>query len=211
MRILIIGASMGTGALAVQEALNRGHSVTAFARTPERLTIENANLTRASGSFHDAQSVRSVIPGHDAVIVTASAGSLRAFKENPKYFSSGTQNVIGAMKEFGVRRLVVLSALGVGESVRLANAFLKVVAIGWILKIPFQDHERQEQLVKESGLDWVIVRPTRLTDGPARKQYEKRVEIQPVPSSISRADVADFLVQACESEQWVGRAVQLGG
>lgn len=211
MRILIIGASQGTGALAAQEALNRGHAVTAFARNPQRLVLESPNLARASGSFHELESLRSVIPGHDAVIVTASATSLRTFKENPKYFSSGTENAIVAMKEFGVRRLVILSALGVGESVRLANFVLKALVINWLLKIPFQDHERQEQLVKESGLDWVIARPSRLTDGPARKQYEKRVAIQPVPGMISRADVASFLVDACENEQWVGKAVQLGG
>ena len=211
MRILIIGASQGTGALAVQEAVNRGHAVTAFARNPQRLVLESSNLTRVSGNFHELESLRSAIPGHDAVVVTASATSLRTFKENPNYFSSGTENAIVAMKEFGVRRLVVLSALGVGESVQLANFVLKALVINWLLKIPFQDHERQEQLVKGSGLDWVIARPSRLTNGPARKQYEKRVAIEPVPSMISRADVAGFLIDACESQQWVGKAVQLGG
>jgi uncharacterized protein YbjT (DUF2867 family) len=115
------------------------------------------------------------------------------------------------MKECGVRRLVVLSALGVGESARLANFVVKALVIDWFLKIPFQDHERQEQLVKASGLDWVIARPSRLTNGPARKRYEKRVAVQRVPSSISRADVASFLVDACEGEEWVGKAVHLGG
>ena len=211
MRILVIGASQGTGALAVQEALNRGHQVTAFARNPQKLKIDSPNLSCSSGNFHQMESVRSVVSEHDAVIITASATSLSAFKENPNYFSAGTQNVIVAMKEFKVRRLVVLSALGVGDSAKLANIVVKALVIGWLLKVPFQDHERQEQLVKESGLDWVIARPSRLTHGAAQRRYEKRVALQPVPSSISRADVAHFLVEAAESDKWLGKAVQLGG
>lgn len=211
MRILVIGASQGTGALVVQEALNHGHSVTAFARNPQRLTLENPNLTRSSGDFHTLDSVRSAMPGHDAVIVTASATRLRAFKDNPNYFSLGTRHVIDAMKEHGVKRLVALSALGTGESVKLANWLVRSLAIGWLLKVPFEDHERQEQLIKDSGLDWVIARPTRLTNGPARKQYQKKTAIEPVPSAISRADVAGFLLEATETDQWVRQAVQLGG
>ena len=83
--------------------------------------------------------------------------------------------------------------------------------MSWLLKIPFVDHERQEQLVRESGLDWVIARPTRLKDGPARGQYVRKTDIEPVPGSISRADVAAFLVEACETDAWVGKAVQLRG
>jgi len=211
MRILVIGASQGTGALAVQEALNRGHLVTAFARNPQKLKLDSSNLSRSSGNFHQMESVRSAVSEHDAVIITASATSLSAFKENPNYFSAGTQNVIVSMKEFKVRRLVVLSALGVADSAKLVNFAVKALVIHWLLKVPFQDHERQEQLVKESGLDWVIARPSRLTNGSAQRRYKKGVALQPVPSSISRADVAHFLVEAAESDKWVGKAVQLGG
>ena len=211
MRILVIGASQGTGALVVQEALNRGHSVTAFARSPQRLVLENPNLTRSSGDFHALDSVRSAMPGHDAVIVTASATRLGAFKDNPNYFSLGTRYVIDAMKEHGVKRLVALSALGTGDSVKLANWLVRNLVIGWLLKVPFEDHERQEQMIRDSHLDWVIARPTRLTNGPARKQYQKKSSLEPVPSAISRADVADFLLEAVESDQWLRQAVQLGG
>ena len=141
----------------------------------------------------------------------ASATSLKAFKENPRYFSQGTSYVVEAMKERGVRRLVVLSALGVGESRTLAGFVAERLLIRFLLELPFEDHERQEAMVKESGLSWVIARPGRLTDGPARGRYVKKVSIEPVPGSISRADVADFLVEAAESDAWEGKAVQLGG
>src|ERR1700712_1769681 len=112
MKIFVIGASKGTGALAVAEACARGHQVTAFARSPEKLRFNHAGLTRLRGDFHDAASVSAAVPGHDAVIVTASPTSMKRFKDNPDYFSQGTRYVIDAMKGNGVARLVVLNALG---------------------------------------------------------------------------------------------------
>ena len=211
MRLLIIGASQGTGALAVKTALERGHEVTAFARSPQKLALDHAKLKKVSGDFHQRAAVEAAVRGQDAVIITASATSLKGFKENPSYFSQGTAHVIDAMRTTGVRRLVVLSALFTGESRKLANFFVDKVIVSFLLKRPYEDHERQEQLVKSSGLDWVIARPGRLTNGPARRRYVKETAIKPVPSMISRADVADFLVEAAEVDAWVGKAVQLGG
>ncbi len=211
MNILIIGASRGTGAEAVKRALQGGHAVTAFARNPGKLELNDARLTRVSGDFHQADSVARAMPGHDAVIVTASVTSIREFKKNPRYFSLGTSYVIDAMKQHGIKRLSVLSAFGTGNSRRAANWFLEKLMISWLLKTAYEDHERQERLVMDSGLDWVIARPTRLTNGPAGKRYLTETAIAPVPSSISRADVADFLVRSLTEDTWLGQAVQLGG
>ncbi|MGD0673926.1 MAG: NAD(P)-binding oxidoreductase [Polyangiaceae bacterium] len=211
MHILIVGASQGTGALAVRAALDKGHRVTALARSPQKLALENPQLTKVAGDFHQAASLDAAVPGHDAVIVTASATSLRAFKENPRYFSQGTGYAVDAMKKSSAKRLVVLSALGVGDSRRLLNPLLRALMVGWLLKVPYEDHERQEDLVRTSGLEWVVARPGRLTNGPARHRYVKKTAIEAVPGSIARADVADFLVEACEVPTWVGHAVQLGG
>ncbi|HXX66456.1 MAG TPA: SDR family oxidoreductase [Polyangiaceae bacterium] len=211
MKIVILGASKGTGAEAARIAVERGHDVTAFARSPDRLALVHPKLTRLKGDFHQRDSVDGAVLGQDAVIITASATGLRGFKANPNYFSQGTGYAIDAMKAHGVRRLVVLSALGVGESRKLANFLMDRLVISFILKAPYEDHERQEKLVRESGLDWVIARPSRLTSGPARKRYVTKTEIEPVPLSISRADVADFLVTAAEVDTWVRQAVQIGG
>ncbi len=211
MRILVIGASQGTGALAVRAALAKGHQATAFARSPQKLVLEDAKLERVTGVFHRAASVEPAISGHDAVIVTASATSFSAFKENPHYFSQGTGYVIEGMKKAGVKRLVVLSASGVGESRRLYNPIMRLLLMDGLLKRPYEDHERQEAQVRASGLDWVIARPTRLTNGPAHGKFQKKTAIERIPSAISRADVAAFLVEACEVSTWVGQAVLLGG
>ncbi len=211
MKILIIGASRGTGAEAVKNALEGGHLVTAFARNPSKLELEHERLQRVQGDFHQADSVARAMPGHDAVIVTASVTAIKEFKSNPHYFSRGTQYVIDAMKQQGVKRVSVLSAFGTGDSRRAANWFLEKLMISWLLKTAYEDHERQERLVMDSGLDWVIARPTRLTNGPAGKRYLAETAIAPVPSSISRADVAEFLVRAVTEDTWLGKAVQLGG
>ena len=211
MKILILGASQGTGALCVKSALAKGHMVSAFARTPAKLDVNHPALTKVAGDFHDAASVRSAVVGHDAVIVCASAASLKGFKEKPDYFSRGTKFCIDAMKEHGVKRLVILSAQGAGDSLVTANWFLRTFVIGGILKLPFLDHDVQERLTRESGLEYVIARPTRLTDGPAKGRYTKTAELVKVPGSISRADVADFLVDSCDSQSFLDKAVQLGG
>ena len=211
MKILVLGASQGTGALCVKKALDLGHDVTAFARSPQRLSLEHERLTRTVGDIHDAASVSAAVAGHDAVIITASVGSLSTFKAKPDYFSLGTIHAITAMKAHGVRRLVVLSAFGAGESRALAGFLLRTLMIDGFLKLPFVDHEVQERVTRESGLDFVIARPGRLTNGAARGTFVKTAKIEKVPSSISRADLAAFLVESCESRAFVGQAVQLGG
>jgi putative NADH-flavin reductase len=211
MKIAVLGASQGTGALSVKSALAKGHSVSAFSRTPAKLDVTHSALTKIAGDFHDAASVRDAVVGHDAVIICASPSSLGAIKEKPDYFSRGTKYCIDAMKEHGVKRLVILTAHGVGESEPAASWFQRTFLIKRLLKGFFLDHDVQERMTRESGLDFVIARPTRLTNGKAKGKYVRTTELVSVPSSISRADVADFMVEACESTMWVGKAVQLGG
>jgi len=211
MKVLVLGASRGTGALCVRAALAKGHAVTAFSRTPAKLEVTHRALTKVAGDFHDAASVQGAVAGQEAVIICASPGSLGTIKEKPDYFSRGTKHCIDAMKAHGVKRLVILSAHGVGESKPAQSWFQRTFLIERLLKGFFRDHDVQERLTRESGLDFVIARPTRLTNGEAKGKYVRTIELISVPQSISRADVADFLVEACESTTWVGKAVQLGG
>jgi uncharacterized protein YbjT (DUF2867 family) len=106
---------------------------------------------------------------------------------------------------------VVLSAHGVGESKPAASWFQRTFMIGGLVKGFFRDHEVQERMTRESGLDFVIARPTRLTNGKAKGMYVRTAEVISVPATISRADLADFMVETCESTTWVGKRVHLGG
>ena len=134
MKILVLGASQGTGAYCVKSALAKGHAVTAFSRTPAKLDVTHPALTKVAGDFHDAASVRGAVAGQDAVIITVSPSSLGAIKETPDYFSRGTRYAIEAMKAQGVKRLVVLTAHGVGDSYSVASWFQRTFLIGALLK-----------------------------------------------------------------------------
>ena len=105
----------------------------------------------------------------------------------------------------------LLTAHGVGESKSAASWFQRTLLIEGLLKGFFRDHDVQERMTRESGLDFVIARPTRLTNGKAKGKYVRTTEPIPVPSTISRADLADFLVEMCESPTLLGKGVQLGG
>ena len=210
MKILIIGASQGTGAHLARLALERGHQVTAFSRNPYSLGIQHSGLRLRSGSMHDIAAVQAAVPGHEAVVITASSRRLQDFRNQPDFFSLGTQLVIDAMHSNGVRRLSVQSAFGVGDSLPLMN-FAGQLFVRWFLTIPFADHERQEQIVRASSLDWTIVRPMRLTDGRARGRFKRETGPTRLPLSISRADVAAFHLEALETDQWLGKTVHIGG
>jgi uncharacterized protein YbjT (DUF2867 family) len=109
------------------------------------------------------------------------------------------------------RRLVVLSAFGTGDSRPFGGLVLKRVLIPFFFGPSFADHERQERLTRESGLEWVIVRPSRLTDGSARGKYKVVTGPGAVPGSISRADVAAFMLVTLETDWYVGKVVGIGG
>ena len=169
LRLLVVGASQGTGALTVSAALARGHRVTAFARSVDKLAIEHPLLTKLAGSFHDAAAVDAAVAGQDAVIIAVNTSG-GVFKETPTYVSSGVALVIEAMKRHSVPRLVVVSALGTGDSRPLLGWFVRTVLKDGLLKLPSQEHERKEALTRASGLEWVIARPGRLTNGPPLAQ-----------------------------------------
>lgn len=211
MKILVIGASKGTGALAVKAALARGHEVTAFSRSPQKIGITHDRLRFVAGSFHDAAAIEAVVPGHNAVLVTPGVDRLSVFKETPDYFSRGTAFVVAAMQRSHVKRLVILSALGSGDSRPLLAFPLRILLTSLILKPAYVDHDVQERLARQSGLEWVVARPSRLTDAPARGAYVKTKALVKVPGSITRADVADFMLDAAEHDEWIGSNVQLGG
>lgn len=206
MRILIIGATGGTGRELVRQALERGHHVTALARDPARITDAHERLTVVKGDAMDPASLAPAIRGQDAVV--CALGHKRWLGPS-KILSAGTRNITDAMKSAGVKRLVVETALGVGDSTGRLGLYYTLFTIPFILPFYWYDKGRQERVVRDSGLDWVIVRPGQLTNGKKRGRYKHgaRVGNYLWSVSISRADTADFMLNQLGESPYLRTAV----
>ncbi len=207
MKVIVFGATGTVGRLTVESLLHEGHAVTAFARRPERLEMDDPKLARVAGDAMNGDDVAAAVAGHDAVVVVLGAGA----KRSSRIRSQGTLNVIRAMQAQGLRRLIVQSTLGARDSWQTLNFWWKRVMFGALLAPVFRDHELQEQLVEASGLDWTIVRPAAFTDAAT-----VRPVIEDVPSTargldlkIARSDLARFLTRQVSERQYHGRAVGL--
>ena len=156
-----------------------------------------------SGDVLDAATVESAVAGQEAILVTIGAGSIRTTLRE-----EGTRHIVQAMQSTGVTRLICQSSLGVGDSHTNLPFFTKYVIVGVFLRHAFADHERQEAVVRRSSLDWTIVRPPHLKDGPRTGVY--RHGFSPTDTRIkgwiSRADVADFMLKQLVDETYLHQA-----
>ena len=145
--------------------------------------------------------------GQDAVVCTLGAGK----KLTGTVRSEGTRQIIQAMEEIGVRRLICLSTLGTGDSWGNLNFYWKYVMFGFMLRQVFVDHERQERYVKQSHLDWTIIRPSSLVDGAQTGLYKHGFPgtDKALTLEISRADVADFSLKQLTSDAYLGKSPSL--
>jgi uncharacterized protein YbjT (DUF2867 family) len=212
VKIVVFGATGPTGRHVVERALELGHEVTAFVRNPSGLSLSHPALNVQQGDVLDPAAVSSGVQGQDAVISALGPRNRTTpgWSTVPTVASDGVRNILSAMEEHGVRRLVVMSSMGVGTSRGQGGFFLEWVLKPLLLSRVFEDKERMEELVRASGVDWVIVQPGRLTDRPPRDQLvvDERAR---VPGTIARADVARFLVAQASSDQWLRRAPMIGG
>jgi putative NADH-flavin reductase len=191
MNIIVFGSTGSVGRKVIHQSLEDGHKVTAFARSPAKVGMEHPNLNVVRGDVLKADEVEKAVAGHDAVICVLGAGRKGEVR------APGTRNIVSAMKRSGVSRLICQSSLGVGDSRGNLTFFWKYIMFGLLLRPAYLDHERQERYVKESGLDWVIVRPAAFTDGRRTGQYLHGFSAtDKTPTlKISRADVADFILK----------------
>jgi putative NADH-flavin reductase len=191
MRLLILGATGGIGQLLVRLALERGHEVTAFVRSPEKITLRNERLTIIPGDLLNASQLVQVLTAQDAVLSAFGPAVLRSITTRRDF----ARALATAMRQSGGRRVVMVST---------ALLFPKVSLLGVILRrtlckniVP--DAAGMESEISKDGLDWTIVRPPRLTNGPLTQAY--RVVDGQLPeggAAISRADVADFMLNEIE-------------
>lgn len=204
-RLLIVGATGGTGRQLVAQALERGYVVTALVRRASRLPIEHPQLRVAEGDVLDDASVEAAVRGQDAVI---SALGHKRFFFPTRVLSEGTRNLLQAMEAHAVPRFVCMTSLGIGDSVGRMGLYYTLLVIPFILPFYFWDKTRQERLIAASRIGWVIVRPGVLTNGPRRGAYRHGRDIGSVVWTvrISRADVADFLLNQLTDDTYLGAA-----
>jgi putative NADH-flavin reductase len=205
MRVLIVGSTGGTGRELVSQALERGHQVTALARNPDKVKLRHENLKVVRGDVLDQASIDAAVAGQEAVV--SALGHKRWFYPT-RIQSDGTRNILRAMEKHGVRRFVCETALGIGSTWWRMGLYYTLFVTPLILPFYFWDKHRQESVIRASSVDWIIVRPGMLTNGPKRGVYRHGQGIgNPLWTvRISRADVADFMLNQLTDDTYLRSA-----
>jgi putative NADH-flavin reductase len=211
-RILIIGGSGRTGKLVITELLQRSHKVTALVRKPETMQTEvNAGLITTTGTPLSVDDVRKAFDQSrpEVVIVTLSApratdSPFAAVTSPPRLMADSTANVVAAMKEFGTPKVVIMQAFGVAESWENMNCMMQLLMKKSNMIYQYDDHNLVAKETKDSGENYVFVRPSRLVEGEAKeiKEYPEHGKGVPMMAAITRDSVAKFLVEAAEKSDW---------
>lgn len=203
MRLIIFGSTGTIGQQLVKQALEQGHTVTAFTRNPGKLeSLRHPKLSFHAGDVLDFPSVEKAVHGHDAVLCALGAGRQGTVR------SEGTRNILRAMQQTGVERFICQTTLGAGESRGNLNFFWKHIMFGWFLKDAFLDHELQEKYIRESPVNWTIVRPGAFSDGAATGHYRHGFppDDKSTKLKIARADVAHFMLKQLNTDLYLRKA-----
>jgi putative NADH-flavin reductase len=204
MKLIVLGATGGTGLELVGRAIKRGHSVTAFVRSPERLRPLQDRIIVKQGNLLDSAQLEQVIKSHDAVL-SGFGPRLPLSKADAHLLQQFAIALTSAMLQAGVRRVVVESVAFLFKDSIIPPAYL----LGRLL-FPgiVADASTMEQVFERSGLDWTIARPPELTDKPYTGKYRVREgHLPPFGFRISRADVADFMIKTVEDRSSIGKIV----
>jgi len=207
MNILIFGASGNTGRELVKQALTNGHRVTAFIRTTGKLTISDEKLKIIEGNVKDYDTVKNAIHNQEAVLSTL--GVSKQLNSDPLVIE-GVKNIVKAMEILNTTRLIYLSFLAVGEGRNDAGFILKNI-VSRIVKEEIEDHEEKERLISSSKLEYTIVKPPKLTNGIKKGVYRigETIKAKSILPTMSRADVADFMLKQLTDTAFFRKAVRI--
>jgi len=201
MKIIVFGASRGVGLKVVEQALEAGHIVTAFVRSPEKFGVKHANLMVFKGDSMDAAAVEKAIAGHEAVI--SALGPTRP--PVPQMMEISAKNIVAGMKKHGVRRLVSTTGAGVRQpedkpkfADHLIGFLLNLLAKDVVL-----DSAENVKVIQASDLDWTVVRYPRLMDGEHTRKYRVGFVGKDSGTQLSRADGADFVLKELTEKKWL--------
>jgi len=204
MNLVVLGATGSTGLEIVRQAIEYGHSVTAFVRSPERLKPFRDRISVKQGNLLDAAELEPVIKGHDAVL-SAFGPRVPIAKGDANLLRQFAVALTTAMPRAGVRRVVLESVAFLFKDAIIPPAYLlgRLFFPGVVA-----DASGMEKVLEKSGLDWTIARPPKLTPKPYTGKYRVREGHLPAFGfSISYADVADFMIKAVQNRSLIGRVV----
>ena len=204
MKLTIFGATGRTGHYLLERAIAAGHDVTVLVRNPAKLSLQNARLKVMPGNLTDALQVAQAVTGAEAVIsALGPAGNAPVFE-----ISQGTTNIIAAMQQHGVRRLVISAGAGVGDPNDAPKVFNRVMNV--LLKLAagnvYEDMRRTVELVRASGLDWTVVRVPRLTEDPPTGAVKVGYVGKGMGVRLSRSDMAEFMLKQAADKTYVCKA-----
>jgi putative NADH-flavin reductase len=209
--IAIIGASRGIGLETVRRGLALGHTVKAMARSDKPDGLAGETLTWLQGDATSPDDLEHLLVGADAVIQTL--GVANPFSCQPvTLFSTSTRHLVELMQRVGPKRLIVVTGFGAGDSRGKGSLLYEKLFFPLILSRIYKDKDVQEDIVKQSGLDWTIVRPGLLTKGRRTGHVKAIAEPDRWRSGvISRADVADFLITQIDDRKFLHQTPVLIG
>jgi len=204
-RVLVLGATGGTGQQVVTQALQRGLDVTVLVRSPGRLAVRPERLKVLTGSMpEDAAALAEAVRAQDVVISTLGVGTSL---KSSGLIARSVPAIVRAMESQGVRRLIFTSAYGVGAT-RSEVPLLPRILMRVLLRDIYADKEAGEAALRQCSLEWTLVYPVTLTSGARVGRYRvgERLRLRGSPT-VSRADVADFLLTQVEDRTYVGKGV----
>lgn len=201
MKIVVFGSTGGTGIELIKQAIKRGHEVTAFARDPSRIPISDSTVRMVKGDVLDLKTVAAAVAGAQAAI---SALGVRLGQSPGTVRSEGTRNIVTALSATDVRRFVSVSTVGVGDSLNRLSFFARFLLPRIVGAERLEEAERQEQIIRQSSLEWTILRPTRLVNGLAMGRYQIGGDLRTgMGSKLARADLAAALLQQLETAEFL--------
>lgn len=201
MKIVVFGSTGGTGLELIKQALKRGHEVSAFARDPSKISISDAKLRTHKGDVLDLNSVTAAVTGAQAAV---SALGVRLGESPGTVRSEGTRNIVAALSAANVRRFVSVSTVGVGDSLNRLSFFAGIFLPRIIGPERLKEAERQEETIRQSSLEWTILRPTRLVNDAALGRYQIGNDLHTgMSSKLARADLATALLDQLEKTDFL--------
>ena len=209
MKVVVFGSTGGTGRELVRQALELGHEVAAFARHAEALGIVHKRLRIIEGNALRQASVDKAIEGQEAVL---SALGTRSLFKHITLLSQSAKLIVGSMERRGVRRLIVETSLGVGDSRGQLGLFGTWIGVKVFLTRIYADKERQEAIITGCSLDWTIVRPAMLTNGPMTGHCRTwtGAALGPPATRISRSDLAHLMLSILNKTETHKCAINYG-